>query len=107
MSNAELTNLLVILRESFKQIFGDQFERMVLFGSRARGDNREDSDIDILVVLHDKFEYAEAIRCSSELVARLSLENDVTISRSFVSHDEFEQGQSPFLLNVRREGVLL
>ena len=31
------------------QLRGDRIERVVLFGSRARGDNRPDSDIDILV----------------------------------------------------------
>lgn len=33
----------------------DQFDplRVVLFGSRARGDDREDSDVDLLVVVRD------------------------------------------------------
>jgi predicted nucleotidyltransferase len=103
MSQTELMDLLIVLRESFRQIFGAQFERMVLFGSRARGDAREDSDIDVLVVLKSPFDYGKAIERTSELVARLSLENDVVISRSFVSKERFEHERSPFLLNVRRE----
>ena len=31
--------------------YGDSLERLVVFGSRARGDARDDSDIDLLVVL--------------------------------------------------------
>jgi hypothetical protein len=42
---------------------------------------------------------------SSDLVASLSLEKDVVISRAFVSREEFEKKQSPFLMNVRREGI--
>lgn len=33
------------------EIYGDRLERVVLFGSRARGDAREDSDYDIAVFL--------------------------------------------------------
>jgi predicted nucleotidyltransferase len=72
--------------------------------ARARGDARPDSDIDVLVVLRDKFDYREAIARTSELVARLSLENDLLISTVFISKDRYERGGSPFLLNVRREG---
>jgi len=107
MAEGELKALLMILRESFKQIFGEQFERMLLYGSRARGDARANSDIDVLVILRDEFDYGNMIASTSEIVARLSLENDVVISRSFVSKNRFEQGKSPFLLNVQREGVLV
>jgi uncharacterized protein len=105
MTKRELDNLLVVLRDSFAQIFGEQFERMLLFGSRARGDARPDSDIDVLVVLRGEFDYGEVIRQTSELVSRLSLENEVVISRSFVSDHQFEQGQTPFLRNVRQESL--
>lgn len=36
------------------EVYGDRLEKGVLYGSRARGDNREDSDFDFLVVLKDK-----------------------------------------------------
>jgi len=107
MADQELQALLLILRDSFKQIFGEQFEQMLLFGSRARGDARADSDIDVLIVLRNAFDYRDVIARTSELVARLSLENDVVISRSFVAKQRFEQGKSPFLLNVQREGILI
>jgi hypothetical protein len=37
----------------------------------------------------------------------MSLENDVVISRAFVSKKEYKEKQSPFLINVRREGVVV
>lgn len=80
-------------------------DRILLYGSRARGDERPDSDIDILVVLKDDFNYSEMLRLSSDLAASLSLENDVVISRAFVSREQFENRQTPFLMNVRREAV--
>ena len=107
MANPELQKLLTVLRASFKDIFGEQFDRMLLYGSYARKEARPDSDIDVLIVLRDKFDYSEMIKRTSEIVARLSLENDVVISRSFVTREQFEQEKSPFLLNVRREGIFL
>jgi predicted nucleotidyltransferase len=80
---------------------------MLLYGSRARGEHRPDSDIDVLVVLRDVADYGALIERTSEVVSTLSLENDVVISRAFVSKERFEHEQSPFLLNVRREGIVL
>ncbi len=93
------------LKKGLMQIYGDQVDSIMLYGSRARGDERPDSDIDILVVLKDDFNYSEMLRLSSDLAASLSLENDVVISRTFVSKEQFEHRQTPFLMNVRREAV--
>ena len=35
------------------EIYGDRLERIMLYGSRARGDAREDSDYDVAVFLRD------------------------------------------------------
>jgi len=48
-SNAVLTNF----RAAIAQIYGDRVEPVVLFGSRARGDAKPDSDYDIAVFLHE------------------------------------------------------
>jgi predicted nucleotidyltransferase len=40
-------------RAALDEIYGDRLERVMLFGSRARGDAREDSDYDVAVFLDD------------------------------------------------------
>jgi predicted nucleotidyltransferase len=100
-------DILDTLRREISRVLGDQVESMLLYGSRARGEHRPDSDIDVLVVTRDAVDYGELIRRTSDVVSTLSLENDVVISRVFVSKERFEREQSPFLLNVRREGVVL
>jgi len=105
MTNAQLPKILRSLRRELKRIFGDQLEIVLLYGSQARGEARPDSDIDILIVVRDNLDYGDLIRQTSALVSDLSLRYDVVISRAFVSKERFQQEQSPFLINVRREGV--
>jgi len=38
-------------RVALNEMYGDRLERVVLYGSRARGDAREDSDYDVAVFL--------------------------------------------------------
>ena len=105
MSKRELLGILRNLHREFTRILGDQLVSVILYGSRARGQARSDSDIDVLVVVHDDSDYGDLIRRTSATVSALSLQHDVVISRAFVSRERFEHEQTPFLLNVRREGV--
>lgn len=45
--------ILARFRAALAEAYGDGVERVILFGSRARGDARTDSDYDIAVFLHD------------------------------------------------------
>ena len=53
MSDAKNKDLVAELKVSVHHLLGDKGSVM-LFGSRARGDNREDSDWDLLVLLERK-----------------------------------------------------
>jgi predicted nucleotidyltransferase len=107
MSATTLKNILSELRRELDRALGPRLEAAYLFGSRARGEGQSDSDIDILVVVRGSFDYGDLIRRSSAFVSDLSLKHDIVISRTFISADRFEREHSPFLLNVRREGLLV
>jgi predicted nucleotidyltransferase len=103
---SEKVNAIVTeLRQRLEALYGPRLVKMVLYGSHARGDAESGSDIDVLVVLKGPVSPGEEIARSSRIIATLSLEHNVVLSRAFVSDERFEGEQSPLLLNVRREGI--
>lgn len=102
-----LQTVLHELKAGLQTLYGDRLAGVVLYGSQARGDAGEDSDIDVLIVLRGELKPGEEIRRTSRLIAELSLEYDTLLSRMFVSETDFGQGQDPLIRNVQREGVPL
>ncbi len=107
MEQNRLRQILYELQNELYTALGGRMEKIVLYGSQARGDARNDSDIDVLIVLKENFKYGVMLRKTSKIIARLSLENDVVISRAFVSIQQYEQSKMPFLMNIRREGIAI
>ena len=103
--NEKLTAILAELRHYLEALYGERLVIMVLYGSQARGDSRPDSDIDVLIVLKEPFNYSHETERISFIVAPLCLEHNVVISCAFVTQELFQQGNSAFLRNVRREGI--
>lgn len=104
----KIRKILQELKRGLVEIYGDQLKAVYLFGSFARGQGRlPDSDIDVMIVLKGKFNYWQEDRRSSELVAALSLENDVVISITLASETQYNESKMPLYINVRREGVLI
>jgi len=91
---------------ALRGIYGGRFRGLVLFGSQARGRADPGSDID-LVLLLEKSDGARERRHCSEAVAELSLRHDTVISLVPMGIEEFRSAKTPFLLNVRREGIRL
>ena len=97
--------ILAELSERLRRTYGSRLTCIVLFGSQARGDAQPGSDIDVLVVLRVEVDSGEEIARTGAIASEVSLRNDVVISCVFVSEERFGIEESPFLLNVRREGV--
>lgn len=102
-----IQKILATYRVRLVALLGDHLESMVLYGSQARGDAEEGSDIDVLCVLKGPFDYGDMIQRTSEVTAETSLEYEVVLSRTFVTRDEYISKKTPFLMSVRREGVVL
>lgn len=107
MRNEKLRRILAELKAGLSELYGDRLAQLVLFGSHARRDAEEGSDIDVLVVLRGHVNAGDEIERSGDIVARLSLDNDVVVSCVFFNEDDYLRRNGPLLRNVRREGVRL
>jgi predicted nucleotidyltransferase len=104
-THLDVKSVLAELKAGLQEVYGDRLRGIYLFGSYARGEADQESDLDILVVL-DRFErYAHEVDRTGELAAKLSLKFDVTVSLVFFRERDWLEGDTPFLLNVRDEAV--
>jgi len=105
MPTAQEQQVLLDLRRGLQSLYGDRLSRLILFGSRARGDARSDSDYDVMVVLRGAVDVNDEFVRTSEVVGRICLQHDALITCVYVSEKEHASGVSPLLRNVRSEGV--
>ena len=100
-----LKQLMAELKAGLAGVYGPRLHVVCLFGSYARGDADAESDVDVLVVLDDFTQYGAEVDRTSELVANLSLQYSVSLSTVFVRRNDWLHGDSPFLVNVRKEAI--
>ena len=82
-------------------------EKVILFGSQARNDAREDSDWDLLVLLNkDEKNYNEDFDKYAYPFAELGLKYDALIhAKIFTIKDWERQKPSVFYKNIEQDGI--
>jgi uncharacterized protein len=103
----EILSILTPLREYLQNEYHERLDRVILFGSQARGDATASSDIDVLIVLQDPLNTSLEIDRTSHFIAQLCLDHNLLISRLFIPRSRFENENSPLLRNIRQEGIVL
>ncbi|MBR4514208.1 MAG: nucleotidyltransferase domain-containing protein [Lachnospiraceae bacterium] len=93
--------------ELYRRIYGSSVDSVFLYGSYARDDAGEESDVDIAAIVHgDRNELQKKL---TELWAAsddLGMENEVVISPVVIPYDEFEKYRKklPYYRNIDMEG---
>jgi len=96
-------------REEVEAAYGENLERIVLYGSRARGDWEAESDIDLLVVLRHMTDFWAELRRLEAVAYNTTFGSGVPIVLSVIPirAEEFMKPATPFVSNLRREGILV
>jgi predicted nucleotidyltransferase len=96
------------LKRSLGSFLGDQLVSMVLFGSMARGDYHDESDIDVAVIVHGLTRKLKGQILDE--VAELELKHHMPLSVLVLSEEEFnrlKKRERRIALDIEREGVSL
>jgi predicted nucleotidyltransferase len=97
--------ILAELKRKLASIYGERLFGVYVFGSYARDDADEESDLDILIVLDQVESYVEEISRTSDVISDLSLRHGVAISRVFASAAQWREDSTLFFLNLREEAI--
>jgi predicted nucleotidyltransferase len=104
--NRKIRPLINQIKEHLMKMYGEKIKKVILYGSYVRREQTKDSDIDVLVVVDQSLNPFEVRDSLSDLLFDILLEEGELVSVIAVPEHFFEKYNSPFMLNVRKEGVV-
>lgn len=99
--------LLNRIKERLKDTFGDRFKGLILYGSEARGEATDESDIDLLVLLTGPVKALGDLRIIVDALYPFQLEVDRPIHAMPADFSDYQVAEFSLYANVREEGVSL
>ena len=104
----KIKSLLREVEQKLKAVFHEKLDRIILYGSYARGDYNDESDIDIIVLIHDR-DLKKYDRHILRINVDLSIRYDVNLSVIIEDKTDFDLNADviPLFRNIRREGINL
>ena len=96
--------VLTRFRAAVTEIYGDRVERVVLFGSRARGDAKPDSDYDIAVFLEDVGTFTEESSRLAAVSTDILLDTGAVISATPFPAGAYRE-RTGFMHELRKDGL--
>ena len=104
-TDERIHRLMTELRAGLEELYGSCLKGLYLYGSYATGAADKGSDVDVLIVLDHIARYSAEINRTSHLISSLSLRYTISMSRVFLTENDWENLDTPFLANVREEAV--
>ena len=103
-ANSLTQNVVSTFSSRLKDTLGENLQQIILFGSRARGDNSKYSDFDFVVVLDQKD--TTTIDTIRSIEVEMMDTFDVLVSALAFSTGDWQKRQTlPLGLNIQREGI--
>lgn len=93
------------IKAHLNQTYGEGIKRVILYGSYARGEATKDSDVDVLVLIGPALKPSEIDESLSDLLYDMLMEEGELVSVIAIPEEQYKNYDSPFMLNVRKEGV--
>jgi predicted nucleotidyltransferase len=94
-------------RAALDEIYGERIERVVLFGSRARGDAHADSDYDVAVFLRGSADWTAEMNRLADLGTKIIVEEDGPFIHAMPYRASSYEERTPLMLAIRADGMEL
>lgn len=110
MNKETLEKLKGEIEKAARELLGDKLTKVILYGSYARGDYDEESDIDFALIStipnSDIPFYNDRI---GEITSRLGIKYLSVISLMIISTETFDKYRDvlPFYMNIIKEGIVI
>jgi predicted nucleotidyltransferase len=91
-------------RAAVTEIYGDRVERVVLYGSRARGDNKPDSDYDIAVFIKDSGSFYDESGRLAAITTDILEDTGAVISATPFPAGAYRE-RTGFMHELRKDGL--
>ena len=93
-------------KAGLQQALGECLIELKLFGSKARGDDRPDSDVDVLVIVtSDDWHISDTVY---DIATDIFLQTDLCISPKVISKsifDKLQKENTSFIRNISRDAI--
>jgi len=103
-------NVKIIIEEAKKyliKIYGKRLKGIILYGSYARGDATNGSDIDLILLLEEMIDPVYEIDNISSEIHQLELKFNKLISIIPFDSNQYEKRRLPLILNAKKEGIII
>lgn len=102
--------IMLSFAQGIKRILGDSLRKIILYGSYARGDYNENSDVDIMVLTtltDNQIERVEPQIFDLAFDFQMDYGMDISVVVKNEEHFNYWLGALPFYDNVEKEGLVL
>jgi predicted nucleotidyltransferase len=103
----ELESVLRSVKEHLNNVYGDRIKRVMVYGSFAKGDADEESDVDIAVVAADELNPNSVENSLDSLLFQILMEKSELVTVFVIPESKFNTYNSPLILNIKEDGVLI
>lgn len=103
----QIDNISQQISQSYRSVYGDNIVAIYLYGSYARGNYDEESDVDIAAIIRgNRIELQRKLKQIWDVSADIGLKNDVIVSPTVIPFDEYEEYKHtlPYYMNIQKEG---
>ena len=103
--SARVKNILNQCKKLLQEHYKKNFKGLVVYGSVARNEEKPDSDIDLLVLMSQPFDFFKELRTIIDLLYPVQLSSKRLISAKPADDEEYQKGTIQLYRNAKQEGL--